>query len=86
MELLSFTRGCLKAQSPSLLVTPSPVSPSPYRRGRGVNRKRGFAPLIRPVIKEVKLQERLQGVLEGRSPSYLTPLVPLSFEGEGEGD
>jgi hypothetical protein len=35
MELLSFIGGCLKEQSPSLLVTLSPLSPSPLGFGEG---------------------------------------------------
>jgi len=59
---------------------PIPCIPFPLPRGRGVSRKRGFAPLRHPI----KGVERVNtGSFRGTS-SLLHNHLPLSFEGEGD--
>jgi len=85
MQFIShFTiRGCLKGFYPFLLVTPSPLSPSPWQ-GEGELIERGASPLLdTPLIKgSLKGRNKIQGVLEGRSPSYIiTSPSPLKERG-----
>jgi len=66
--------GFLSGLRPSLVETPSPVSPSP---GRGGNRKRGFAPLRHPT----KGENRKEGFKGGfASLPYPSP-SPLKERG-----
>jgi hypothetical protein len=74
---------------PLIVVTLSPVSPSPSLRGRG-NIKRGALPLLYTLLRVGRIKGELKrgriikkGSLRGASPLSLKTF-PLSFEGEGD--
>ncbi len=85
MKSLKSMQGYVKGLYLSKLVeTPSPVSPSPSIRGRGINRKRGSAPLRHHVMEERdELPPLKKGGIEG-DLCYATTGTSNSFPGNSE--